>query len=61
MIKKQNHVLFLSIDTLKLYYVMSFDFLIDHVKIITSRNQGVLLCHAYNGLQYYMWSHATKQ
>jgi hypothetical protein len=40
---------------------MSFDFLPDHVEIVALTNQGVLLCHAYHGLCYYMGNPTTKQ
>jgi hypothetical protein len=40
---------------------MSFDFLPNYVEIMALTNQGVLLCHAYHGLCYYMGNPTTKQ
>jgi hypothetical protein len=40
---------------------MSFNFLLDHVKIVASTNEEVLLCHAYHGPWYYMGNPTTKQ
>lgn len=45
MIKNENYVSFISIDTLKPHPEISFDFLPDHVEIVALTNQGVLLCH----------------
>jgi hypothetical protein len=40
---------------------MSFNFLLDHVKIVASTNEEVLLCHAYHRPWYYMGNPTTKQ
>jgi hypothetical protein len=62
MIKKNEyHISFVLIDTSMHHPKMWFNFLPSHVEIMTSTNQGVLLCHAYNGPCYYMCNHNTKQ
>jgi hypothetical protein len=62
MIKKNEyHISFVLIDTSMHHPKMSFNFLPSHVEIMTSTNQGVLLCHTYNGPCYYMCNHNTKQ
>ena len=50
----EYHVSFILIDTPKPQPEISFNFLPDHVKIVVSMNQGVLLYHIYNGSSYYM-------
>jgi hypothetical protein len=40
---------------------MSFNFFLDHVKIVASTNEEVLLCHAYHRPWYYMGNPTTKQ
>jgi hypothetical protein len=40
---------------------MSFEFLPDHVEIVASTNQKVLLYHAYHKPCYYVCNPTTKQ
>jgi len=61
MIKNEYHISFVSIDTSKPHPEMSFDFIPDHVEILTSTNQRVLLYHAYHGLCYYVGNPIIKQ
>jgi hypothetical protein len=45
---------FISTDTLKTHTQISFDFLPEHAEIVSSTNQGILLCRAHNESCYYV-------
>jgi len=61
MIRNEYQVSFISINTIKPHPEMSFEFLPDHVEIVASTNQKVLLYHAYHKPCYYVCNPTTKQ
>ena len=61
MIRNEYHIYFVSTDPLKTNTQISFDFLLEHVEIVSSTNQGVLLCHAHNKSSYYVCIPSIKQ
>jgi F-box interacting protein len=61
MIKNKYQVPFVSTDAVKTHMQIPFDFLPEHVEIVSSTNQGVLLCHAHNKSCYYVCIPSTQQ
>jgi len=61
MIKNEYQVFFVSTNGLKNHPQISFDFLPEHAKIVSSTNQGVLLCHAHNKSCYYVCISSIQQ
>jgi len=61
MIRNEYQISFVSTDTLKTHTQISFDFLPEHVEIVSSTNQGVLLCHAHNKSCYYVCDPSIQQ
>jgi hypothetical protein len=59
--KKWISFSFISIDTPKSHPEISFDFISNHVEIVTLINQGVLPCHTHNKPCYYVCNLTTKQ
>jgi hypothetical protein len=61
MIINEYHAFSISIDTSIPHPKMSFDLIPDRVETVTSINKGVLLCHTYNGPEYYVYNLTTRQ
>ena len=61
MIRNKYQVSFVSTDVVKTHMQIPFDFLLEHVEIVSSTNQGVLLCRAYNKSCYYVCIPSIQQ
>jgi hypothetical protein len=60
-IKNEYKISFVSTNALKTHTQISFDFLLEHVEIVSSTNQGVLFCHAHNKSCYYVCDPSIQQ
>jgi hypothetical protein len=61
MIRNEYKVFFVSTDASNTQTQMPFDFLPKHMEIVSSTNQGVLLCRVYNESCYYVCNLAIQQ
>jgi hypothetical protein len=61
MIRNKYQVSFVSTDAVKTHMQIPFDFLPEHVEIVSSTNQGVLLCRAHNKSCYYVCIPSIQQ
>jgi len=61
MIRKEYQFSFVSTNGLNTHTQIPFDFLPDHVEIVSSTNQGILLCRAHNKSCYYVGNLSIQQ
>jgi hypothetical protein len=61
MIRKEYQFSFVSTNGLNTHTQIPFDFLPDHVEIVSSTNQGILLCRAHNKSCYYVGDLSIQQ
>jgi F-box interacting protein len=61
MIKNEYQFSFVSTNGLNTHTQIPFNFLLEHVEIVSSTNQGILLCRAHNKSCYYVGDLSIQQ